>query len=564
MSPESPAQKREVVRKRSGWRRLRRFVWNTFALLIIVAALAAGFVQLGLPWLERNPQRVEQWLSERLQRPVTIGSVSSRWLRGGPQLALNNVVIGAATTSGTPLQLERAALALNLFAPFQRNGAWNEFRLGGLELSLVRGDDGQWSLRGLDLPSAPANDDDGLGALGALVLTDLLVHIDDPKRDIKLDLAASELRLINRSNGPRVLGKIQRSGGSNPPLDLVIDSSPDRRSGNAWLGGRDLDLANLLNALPLDRIRVDKANGAIDVWASWSDASLRDVSMKFDLARVRLQRTDVDTLPPVALDALSGVARFRLDRDGWDLDVADWRLTQPGLSASQPAQFALRRRGEPARWVAGADRVDIAGLAPLATLAPGVPDGLRSWLAEAEPQGVLDQPQIHFDSAASYRLSTGFSGLAARAVGRKPGLSAVSGSIVGDAQATLISLPPQSLQLEFPGALRSPLRYSRIGGDIVAWRGEDGWHIEATPIDFEGDGYGGQLRGGVAFPPDRSKPSLDVALALQKAELGAAKLFWSASAPPKALNWLDNAFQGGSINANAVFRGNLDDFPFQN
>ncbi len=548
---------------RSGWRRVRRNLWNLVALLIIVAALGAGVVQLGLPWLVRNPQRVEGWLSDRLQRPVSVGKITSRWLRGGPELSLEGVVIGAAGKDGESLHLDRAALALNLFAPFQRNGVWNEFRLSGLELTLHREDDGRWTLRGLDLPQSPPEQKGGLGALGALVLDDLLLHIDDPRDSLRLDLAASELRLVNRDAGPRVLAKIRRAGTDNPPLDLVIDSSPDRRSGSAWIGGASLDLSILMATLPLDDIQIDKADGAIDAWASWDDGALREVSLQFDLAGVRMQRTGLDELPAVELDALSGVARFRLDADGWDIDVADWRLARAGQPASEPARFAMRRSGEPARWLAAADRVDITGLAPLATLAPGVPDGLRSWLAEAAPQGVLNGPMFRYDGPNNYQLSTGIAGLAARAVGHKPGIHSLSGSIVGDAEATLLSLPKQALELDFPAAFRTPFRYSALGGDIVVWRDDDGWQASTDRLAFEGEGYSGELRGSVAFSADRSKPSLDVAATIQHADLTAAKLFWPVTTPPKAMQWLDDAFLGGSLRAQAVFRGNLEDFPFR-
>ena len=548
---------------RSGWRRTRRNAWNVLALLIIVAALGAGVVQLGLPWLVRNPQQVEGWLSERLQRPVSVGKVTSRWLRGGPELTLEQVVIGPVDRGGEILRLDRAALALNLFAPFQRNGVWNEFRLSGLELTLLREDVGRWSLRGLDLPQPGPDRKEGLGALGAFVLNDLLLHVEDERNSLKFDLAASELRLLNLSEGPRVLAKIRRAGTDNPPLDLVIDSSTDRRSGSVWIGGSELDLSTLLATLPLDDIQIDRAKGAVNAWANWNDGALRDVSVQFDLTSLRMQRTDLDALPAVDLDALSGIARFRRDAQGWDIDVADWRLARTGQAVSQPARFSMRRSGQPARWLATADRVDIEGLAPLATLAPGVPDGLRGWLAEAAPKGVLVGSKFRYDGPDNYQLSTGFRGLAASAAGRKPGLSALSGSIVGDSEATLISLPRQSLQLDFPAAFRTPLRYSALAGDIVLWHDEDGWQARTDRLVFEAEGYAGELRGGVAFPPGRSKPALDVAATIYHADLTAAKLFWPVSTPPKAMQWLDGAFLGGSLSAQAAFRGNLEDFPFR-
>lgn len=550
---------------RSSFRRLRRILWNLAALLIIVAALAAGVVQLALPWLVRNPERVEQWLSERIHRPVTIGHVSASWMRGGPQLALDQVLIGA-DDSGPSLKLDRAELALNLFAPFQRNGVWNEFRLVGLEISLLRGDDGRWQLRGLELPKPPAGGGDGFGALGALVLKDLRLHIDDPQRALDLDLAVSELRLLNRGDGLRVLGRVSRIGSTGASVDVVVDSSRDGHRGKAYVGGSDLDLADLLQQQAPAGITVQSGRGMIGIWAGWSEAGIDDASVQIDLTQIALRRTDAEsTVPSTRVDALAGVARLHRDGDDWTIDVADWKLAVPGRTASTPSRIALTRNGQPARWTAVADRVDIGGIASLLALAPGLSDGLRRWLADAAPQGVFEHPQLRYDSADSYLLSTNFSGLAISAVGRVPAIAALSGRITGDQQAILLALPEQPLRLEFPGVLRTPLNYSRLGGDVVGWRDDDGWHVETDRLVFEGEGHGGELRGGIAFPPDQAKPSLDVAVAVQHADVAAAKLFWTINTmQEKAVSWLDDALLGGSLTARAVFRGNLADWPFRN
>ena len=76
-------------------RTLRRLRLALFALIttaIIALAVLMGFTQLAMPWLVRNPARIEAWLSERLHQPVTIGGV--RYVDGGVR-SLNNLDLAA-------------------------------------------------------------------------------------------------------------------------------------------------------------------------------------------------------------------------------------------------------------------------------------------------------------------------------------------------------------------------------------------------------------------------------------------------------------------------------------
>ena len=122
----------------SGFRRrlrhLRFFLQAGFSAVLIAAALLVGCMRLALPWLAANPERIEGWLGDRIGRAVDIGKVAWIWTRSGPRLLFDRIEI-AAGTDGTPaLELARTELALNLYAAFQKNRAWNEFRLVGLKL----------------------------------------------------------------------------------------------------------------------------------------------------------------------------------------------------------------------------------------------------------------------------------------------------------------------------------------------------------------------------------------------------------------------------------------------
>ena len=203
-------------------RTLRRLRLALFALVttaIIALAVLMGLTQLAMPWLVRNPARIEAWLSERLHQPVSIGGVTGAWTGGGPVLTLEHVRIG--NSAGTaPLEIPKAELALSAYAPFRRGLAWSEFRMVGVDVGLARGDDGGWHLRGLDVGAAPSSSPQELsmGVLGVLVLKDLKLAIDDPKEGLHLSLGASEIRVVNQGATTHLAGKVRNLAGDPTPV----------------------------------------------------------------------------------------------------------------------------------------------------------------------------------------------------------------------------------------------------------------------------------------------------------------------------------------------------------
>ncbi len=116
---------------------------------------------------------------------------------------------------------------------------------------------------------------------------------------------------------------------------------------------------------------------------------------------------------------------------------------------------------------------------------------------------------------------------------------------------------------------RQPLEFSELSGDIAIYRNDDAWRIETDALHFEGStpgkDYGGELRGSVDIEDNGSRPVLDIAALVTHGEVQASHLFWPVNVmPPSAVNWLDRGLDAGHIvGGRAVFRGDLDDWPFR-
>jgi len=549
-------------------RRLRFALLAVAATCVIVLGVLAGITQLAMPWLTQHPQQVERWLSDRLGRTVTIGHLDGRWVGGGPLLALDDVRI-AGSTGNAPLLIPHAELAFDLLAAAQRNKAFTEFRLADVELRLVH-EGGEWKLRDFDLgASSPRDEPVSMGALGALEITRLKLGIDDPAQDLHLQFTAPVLRVLNRGSVMRVLGRVRSAGSEAPPLELVADIDPAERSGDVYVGGRDLDLAAFAAGMSPGGVRPLAGRGAVQVWLRLAAGRIDDVRARIDLKDAQFAASDPVAIgdgsliePRAAFDRLALVARWMREADGWTLDVADFVTALDG----KPARLTLERRGDDVapRWRAGAAAVALEPLGNLAMLSARVPGELRRWLYLAHPRGLLEQAAFALHDDA-YAVSANLRGGEATSVDAIPGIEDLDVDVVGDEAALLAQLPDKALRVNFARVFRKPFAFSRFGGDVVARRTEDGWRIETDRVGFEGEGYGGELRGSIDVAEGR-RPSLDLYALASHGDVVAAKLFWPTNTmPPQAVAWLDRALVGGRVEQGRVaIHGDLADWPFHN
>jgi uncharacterized protein (TIGR02099 family) len=592
----------------TAWRRrthrVRLFVQALFAMVVITLALVVGISRLALPWLSSHPERIGQFLSTRLNRTVTLERVDGVWESNGPLLILHDVRIAAATPDRPATAIPQAELKINFFSLLHRNQTWNEFRLTGMNLSLVRDVAGTWQLHGLDAAGGGADKSSGGNALfdlGALVVRDLRLNVDDAMANRKIALAADEVRLINSGDNHRVLARVRCLLTNSAPIDVVLDYNSDDKGGEIYLGGKQLDLAAILHGYPLAGILLEHGSGRAQLWTWWQRGRLMQARAEVDLSGLVLTPQAPIVLddkrqiaPRVGIDRMAFAARWLRGEQGWQVDIADLALTRQG-SAAPAADIHVEKYPAPGGGGHGyalqVNAFDVAAPASVAMLSDALPESWRRWLYAADPVGSVRAATLRMNGAEDFDLAATIDGAAWHAVDKLPGVSGLSGSLLGDHDAFSLSLPAQSaFGVDAAHAFRQPLEFSEFAGDIVAYRMEataeeaapidaesaaskktevpsrSGWRVETDAIDFEGARYGGQLRGAIQLHDDGSRPSLDIYAAITHADVAASHLFWPVSTlSPQGVNYLDHALDAGVVTAaRAVFRGDLADWPFRN
>jgi uncharacterized protein (TIGR02099 family) len=565
------------------WKRgahhVRLFVQALFAVFVITAAVVVGLGQLALPWIVSHPEKISAFLSDKLHRPVNLDGVEGQWEHDGPVLTLHGVHIAPASPEQPPLTIPQAQLKINFLGPFRHNQAWNEFRLVGLDLHLVRNAAGDWRLQGLDTASTGGDDESSpLFELGSLVLRDVRFTIDDTTAGRHIVLGSDEIRLINSGDYHRVLARVksvQTPGAA--PIDAIAEYDSGKKDGRFYLGGAALDIAAMVRGTPLAGWQLERGEGRVQVWAEWTHDQLRQLKAEVDVRNVVMttpQPISVSNkqsiVPRTAFDRIAFGARWRRDEHGWDADIGDFAVARQGVAAPVASIHVEKVEGDDPElptYNVRADNLELAAPASVAMLSDALPEVWRQWLYEADPLGDVRDFELRYVNGKDFDVKGSVTGIAWHSVGAIPGVSSLTASLLGDQESLSLSLPAKTpFGFDTPKVFRQPFQFSNFAGDVAIYRGDESWFIQTDAVDFDGSNFGGQLRGTVELHDDGSKPSLDVAAVVTHAQAQASHLFWPInSMPPQTVNFLDRAIESGNVSVGrAVFRGDLADWPFRN
>jgi len=543
-------------------RLLRRGAWYALAALLVVLALGNGIGSQLLPLAERRPDRIAAWLGERAGRPVAFDHVTTEWTRRGPLLRLDNLRIG---DPANPLRIGDAEVLVAQYAGLLPGRSFTELRLRGLDLTLQRGANGQWQVRGLPGQQQGGGDPlDALSHLGELQLTQARLHVLSPELGIDLHLPRIDLRL--RVDGARVrAGARAWLRATGLPFDVAGELDRASGDGRVYAGSRRADLGELAGAFDVTGVSLLSGQGQLRTWMQLRGHRIVGIRADADLRDVRLrgaaqagEPAPVRELGELALDA------------SWAGSVQDWQLRVPRLRIGSAAQRqtldGLALVGGERRFGLRAHRLEAAPLLQLAALSDALSPGLRHWLQTTAPGALLEDVDVAGVPGGRLHASARISGFRFDPVGHAPGLRGVGGWLLADRDGLRLRFDRDAqVAFDWPAGF-GVVHDFKLDGEAVLWRDGDGWTVRTPGLDIDGGQLQMQARGGIGFQHDGSRPHLDIAADIGDVPISMAHGFWIHHLMSKAtVDWLDAALQGGTLrNVHAVVAGDLDDWPFRN
>ncbi|MCD9028099.1 TIGR02099 family protein [Luteimonas sp. BDR2-5] len=545
----------------SRMRRTGRVAAGLLAALLVCMALAAVVVAQLLPWAERNPARVEAWLSARADMPVHFDALQTEWSRRGPLLRVTGLRIGDPATA---LPLGTAEIQIAQYSGLLPGRSLTELRLHGLDLTLRRDDDGSWGLLGL--PGQERAGGDPLAALerlGELQVVAARLTVDAPSLSLHHTLPRIDLRMQVDRNRARIAARAWITG-DGQPVDAHLQLRRASGDGRGYVAMPCDALQVWSPLLAASGLSVTGGRGQVRNWVDIRARRVAAVTTDLALENLVLQRADATAdggdAPQVRFDLVEARARWVHEDAGWRLDLPRLRVDQQGRA--QVLDGLAVGGGE--RMAMKAGRIEVAPLLALAALADGVPPSMRDWLQAAAPHAVLADIELAALRDGPLRIAARVESLGFDPVDDRPGLDGIAGTLTGDAQGLVFQLDPAARPVfDWPVGFGVP-HPLRLDGTLAGWRDDDGWHFGTAALRVEGDGYAAHARGSLWFQGDGTRPVMDLAARVDTARIPVAKKFWVRHEMPQAaMDWLDMALVAGEVrDGRGIVSGDLDDWPF--
>ncbi len=322
-------------------------------------------------------------------------------------------------------------------------------------------------------------------------------------------------------------------------------------------------------------VTITDGSGRAEAWATLRAHQIVGMSVDADLKNVRLRGAPFDTgstvasnpkhstdVPQAAFAEVKTIAHWRAEDGRWRLGAPQLRVHVAEQSEPMVLDGLLIAGGR--RYGLLAERIDAAPLFAVAALSDRLDPKLRRWLITARPGAVLENVVASGERDGALQVQADVRDLSIAAVGKSPGVAGLGGQLRGDADGFVFAFDPNAkTRFDWPHGFGAP-HDVRLRGDVGGWREGEGWQVATSGLRIDGTGYGADVRGGLFFQGDGTRPTIDIAADLDDAQSPTAKRFWSKRVfPPALVDWFEMALQGGTVhNGRAVISGDLDDWPF--
>ncbi len=557
--------------------RLRRLLGYGAASLIILAGLLVGTISQLLPLLERDPQAVAAWISQRVGRPVAITALTARWERNGPLLDLAGFAIGEGDEQ---LSIGRAALRIDLYAGLLPGRPLASLQLDDLALTLERDLDGRWRLHGIVRQTTPFELSQ-LDGLGELLIEHATLTIEDAASGQSWLLPRLDARL--RAQGGRLQFAAAAYADDQLPLRINGDIETARERGRLYMQAEQLNLAAWAAGIAAEGLSINAGTLSAEVWLDVDAGKI--VAGEFDTRALTLTLAQ----PPVSKQAQSALIEPALiepaqplasqpaapsDATGTLTVSAPAIITPPpmrgrftrtaegwtaGIDADDGAWIRAEQHGPSRRIEAGA--VEIADV--IALLPPSSRTSLQlvSRLREAAARGRIESLQAAFLGDELQTLDARLHKLAVVQVGERPGFSGLSVDVQWRDQQLSAQIASPDFVIEWPVALREPLPMA-LAGTVFLLKPDAHWQLASEQVTARGSDFAFDVAGSLTF--DGARPSSDLRAFVFEGPIVAAKRFLMRHRmPPSAQKWLDEGLlEGRLVSGRLMLSGDLDNWPF--
>ena len=448
----------------SAWRRVWRWFAASFAVVVILMALAIGGLRLFLSQTPEYAAEIEVWAKKNLELDVNIGGIDARWGFAGPEISFVETTIKQA--EDLSVHAKRGRVTVDVLPLLRGNIVPRRLILEDTDVVIRRSESGTISIAGRDLlESRQTNNSAWTQGIpsGVFELRNATISYTDLKNDDAYVFKNVDLRFTSEDDLLSLNGNIGLPQPLGETITFSIDTSDKDKPDLPWrlhVEGNNLDLTSWTLLSPWSGLGISSGTANASLSAAFAGDRLELANAKFgvrDLGLVHAGKSRV-------YEQISGQFDWDRQAQGWRVTAKDFLLQTEGRSW-EPVGLGLEittSEDDLSQIIyANADYLNLGDLLPLVRLMPDSPtgDALQVYAPRGEVRDVLFSASRRQGEWSSYSLRSEFENLGFEAHEKLPGVDNLSGAVRMDSSGGNLQINSTEARVNIPQGISFALAF---------------------------------------------------------------------------------------------------------
>jgi uncharacterized protein (TIGR02099 family) len=466
-----------------------------FALYVLV-----GRVLLGL--LPGYQEELESLISEQIQIPVEIASISGKWVRFDPMVDINGLSINGAENVYVGRTRVHFDFLASIYALAPR---FKSIVIEHSEFTLFQDQKGDWKVAGFTMPDKGGSTEEDFSSIKtffngvAVSLIDNTILLQHNQGKVQtLRLPAVNLRYLN--DNVYASGKVLQEEGQKTLLNFSLEGygalSAHDVSGTLYLEARSAEFFDrILKNYHWENIVIQDIDASARLWLAFDGLNVTSIQGDAQISKINWQ-VDEKSLPPI-LNAAMGFQFSAIDNkqllmlNGLSLNWAGHTCDSSGVQiTNQVSELEVK-----------ASQLNIKCMSQLASVLGILPRSLQDRLDVSLPEGSLkniklilrEQPSKNIltetlennaggqseQQALSvllpiepFNFEAELNNISLKAYSGTPSVKGLDGYIYADSKGGGVLFDSERFELGFPDLFTNSWQMKRTEG-AVSWRQND-------------------------------------------------------------------------------------------
>ncbi len=547
-------------------------LWYSVAVLLILAAVMVTAVRLALPGIGSYKDQIQAWVSGYMQYPVVINEISADWTGWSPNLHLRNIDLYDQENNRRIARFDYASLGIDLVSSLWRGEIIPQhLSITGLNLDLIRNNDGSISLRNQTMPSNTGNS--GNPELAQWLLSQRYIILDEATVDWTDNKSGKpakhfeNVRLAIKTDGERrqldASVTLPASYGKGLTIKIDMQGNPLQTD---WDGEIYIETSQLLASrlLEMTPVKAERGFADVKVWTRWQDTRLLEINADARLEGVVMVAEGYQTSFNTA-EVMLNASRHN-DKD-WLLNIGLedvktahglWPASTHELLLSSTAgregyhldgKFSFLRLQDVLPLLINSDIVavkDIRGIDP-ASVVGDLSNVEVSGFTDAAPASIYFRAEL--DKLAFSHPDSQFS------------VDNLSGQVELHDEFVRLDLNSEETEIRLGQFYVNSKQLQKLEGSLQFNRTNNP-SIEIMALSFTTENMPVELSGNIRLDDD--SPYIDLIGRIGESEIENLPAFLPLQTHSRFMTWAPNALLGGQLTSgDLVFRGKANAFPFR-